>query len=62
MVKTARCDPKKLRPEDFRKLELRVGKIRAVKKHGQFKGFFYTIYRLLRCNYWSRGGIDNVKS
>ncbi|HLD49235.1 MAG TPA: membrane protein insertion efficiency factor YidD [archaeon] len=33
----------------------------AIKKHGSVKGFFYMIYRLLRCNPWSRGGVDEVK-
>lgn len=29
-------------------------------RHGFFKGFFLTVYRLLRCNPWSKGGFDPV--
>ncbi|WP_349638576.1 membrane protein insertion efficiency factor YidD [Saxibacter everestensis] len=28
--------------------------------HGVFKGFFMTAWRLLRCNPWSKGGVDHV--
>jgi putative membrane protein insertion efficiency factor len=30
----------------------------AVIKHGIFKGFFKGFYRVLRCNPWNKGGID----
>ena len=29
---------------------------------GCFKGFFLTIKRILKCNYWSRGGYDPIPS
>jgi putative component of membrane protein insertase Oxa1/YidC/SpoIIIJ protein YidD len=32
----------------------------AFEKHGFFKGLFLSVWRLLRCNPWSRGGIDYV--
>lgn len=32
--------------------------ILAVKKYGFFKGFFKAVYRILRCNPFSKGGID----
>ena len=32
----------------------------AFEKHGFFKGMFLSLFRLLRCNPWSRGGIDYV--
>ena len=32
----------------------------AFEKHGFFKGFALSFYRLLRCNPWSMGGIDYV--
>ncbi|MGN0613599.1 MAG: membrane protein insertion efficiency factor YidD [Porcipelethomonas sp.] len=34
--------------------------IEAFRKHGFFKGFILTAWRILRCNPWSEGGIDNV--
>lgn len=34
--------------------------IEAFKKHGAFKGFFLTVWRLLRCNPFSKGGYDPV--
>lgn len=32
----------------------------AIEKHGAFKGSFLTIYRILRCNPFSKGGYDPV--
>ena len=32
----------------------------AFEKHGFFKGFGLSLYRLLRCNPFSKGGIDYV--
>ena len=32
----------------------------AVKKYGVIKGVFKAIWRILRCNPWSKGGVDNV--
>ncbi len=34
--------------------------IDALEKHGAFKGFLLTVWRLLRCNPFSMGGIDFV--
>lgn len=34
--------------------------IKALEIHGAFKGSLLTIWRLLRCNPFSKGGIDNV--
>ena len=34
--------------------------IKALEIHGVFKGSLLTIWRLLRCNPFSKGGIDNV--
>lgn len=34
--------------------------VRAFKKHGFFKGFVLAVWRILRCNPWSNGGIDQV--
>jgi len=33
----------------------------AVSKKGVFKGLLLGFYRVLRCNPWSKGGIDLVK-
>ncbi|MDD2786392.1 MAG: membrane protein insertion efficiency factor YidD [Patescibacteria group bacterium] len=33
----------------------------AIMKYGVFRGVPMTIWRILRCNPWSRGGIDPVK-
>lgn len=33
----------------------------AIDKFGFFKGFFKGTWRILRCNPWSRGGMDLVK-
>ncbi len=32
----------------------------AYKKHGFFKGTILSTWRILRCNPWSRGGVDYV--
>ncbi|MCD7773071.1 MAG: membrane protein insertion efficiency factor YidD [Ruminococcus sp.] len=32
----------------------------AFKKHGFFKGLILAVWRILRCNPWSNGGIDPV--
>jgi len=34
--------------------------IEALEKHGAFKGMFMTIWRILRCNPFSKGGYDPV--
>lgn len=34
----------------------------SFKTHGIFKGFYMTVFRLLRCNPWSLGGYDPVLS
>lgn len=34
--------------------------VEAFKKHGFFKGFVLAVWRILRCNPWSNGGIDPV--
>ncbi|HRY59967.1 MAG TPA: membrane protein insertion efficiency factor YidD [Patescibacteria group bacterium] len=33
----------------------------AFEKYGFFKGFFLANWRILRCNPWSKGGIDELK-
>ena len=35
--------------------------IDAINKYGAFKGSLLSIWRILRCNPFSKGGIDNVK-
>ena len=35
--------------------------IDAIEYHGAFKGCFLAIWRILRCNPFSKGGIDYVK-
>ena len=30
----------------------------ALRKHGPIKGSLKAVWRLLRCNPWSRGGVD----
>ncbi len=35
--------------------------IDAVAKYGAFKGFFMAVWRILRCNPFSKGGYDPVK-
>ena len=32
----------------------------AYRRHGPVRGTLKTAWRLLRCNPWSRGGVDNV--
>ena len=32
----------------------------AIQKHGAIKGVFLAIYRIIRCNPWSKGGVDEV--
>ena len=32
----------------------------AIEKHGALKGVGLSIYRIMRCNPWSKGGIDLV--
>lgn len=34
--------------------------IRAVRRHGFFRGSGYAIWRVLRCNPWNLGGVDDV--
>ena len=34
--------------------------LEAFKKHGLIKGFFLTLWRLLRCNPWGGSGYDPV--
>ena len=34
--------------------------IRSIDKFGAFKGSILTIYRILRCNPFCKGGVDNV--
>lgn len=33
----------------------------SINKYGIFKGSFLGIYRIMRCNPWSKGGFDPVK-
>ena len=35
--------------------------LEAIEKHGVFKGGAMSIWRILRCNPFSKGGIDPVK-
>ena len=35
--------------------------IDAIRKHGLAKGSVKAVWRLLRCNPWSRGGFDPVR-
>ena len=35
--------------------------IAAIKEYGPVKGSFLTIWRILRCNPWNKGGYDPVK-
>lgn len=35
--------------------------IQALEKYGLFKGLYLSFWRILRCNPWSKGGIDDVK-
>ena len=34
--------------------------IEAIKEHGAIKGFFMALWRVLRCNPFSKGGFDPV--
>lgn len=34
--------------------------MQAIKKDGAFKGVLKTSWRILRCNPWSKGGIDEI--
>lgn len=34
--------------------------VEAIKTHGAFKGFFLSVWRILRCNPFSKGGYDPV--
>lgn len=34
--------------------------IQALEKHGFIKGTILAVWRILRCNPWSRGGVDYV--
>lgn len=34
--------------------------VEAIEKHGAIKGIFLATYRILRCNPFSKGGIDLV--
>ena len=34
--------------------------LEAIEKHGVFKGSILTIWRIIRCNPFSKGGIDPV--
>ena len=34
--------------------------LEAIEKHGAFKGGLLTIWRVLRCNPFSKGGVDLV--
>lgn len=34
--------------------------LEALKKHGFIKGGWLAVWRILRCNPWSKGGIDYV--
>ncbi len=36
--------------------------INAIQTHGVFKGTILISWRLLRCNPWSKGGVDHVPS
>lgn len=35
--------------------------VEALQKYGFFKGFALAVWRILRCNPWSKGGYDPVK-
>ncbi|MBE6904149.1 MAG: membrane protein insertion efficiency factor YidD [Ruminococcaceae bacterium] len=34
--------------------------IEAFEKHGFFKGLVLSVWRILRCNPFNKGGVDNV--
>ena len=33
----------------------------AIEKYGVFKGFFYGLKRIIKCNPFSKGGVDLLK-
>jgi len=35
--------------------------VEAISKHGAIKGSLMLLWRLLRCNPWNKGGIDQIK-
>ncbi|MBE7057948.1 MAG: membrane protein insertion efficiency factor YidD [Ruminococcaceae bacterium] len=35
--------------------------LEAIQKYGAFKGFFMSLWRVLRCNPFCKGGYDPVK-
>ncbi len=35
--------------------------VQAIDKYGAIKGLYKSIFRLIRCHPWSRGGYDPVK-
>ena len=35
--------------------------LQAIQKHGVLKGGLLGVWRVIRCNPWSRGGIDPVR-
>ncbi|NLW88228.1 MAG: membrane protein insertion efficiency factor YidD [Clostridiaceae bacterium] len=35
--------------------------IEAIERYGAFKGFWMAVWRILRCNPFSKGGYDPVK-
>jgi putative membrane protein insertion efficiency factor len=35
--------------------------LHALQQHGVLKGVPMTVWRILRCNPWSQGGVDEVK-
>ena len=34
----------------------------AIQKHGVFKGWYLAIKRIIRCNPWNKGGVDEVSA
>ena len=34
--------------------------VTAIERHGVFKGMILAVWRILRCNPWSMGGVDHV--
>lgn len=34
--------------------------VKALKRHGLWKGLMLSAWRVLRCNPWSQGGIDDI--
>ena len=33
----------------------------SLKRHGFVKGWMYALWRIVRCNPWTKGGVDSVK-